>query len=130
MSTSQKTYTSLHNVNIICFLKTYLDLSTLSLDPILKVQVYDLIRANHLSIIKRRGFSIYYKNHFPMKLININLLQVCFTIECNIKNKLSVLITICRSPRQSQNKFFSFITNLKSSLQAMILRKPFLVMVR
>ena len=50
-------------------------------DPNPEVQGYDLIRADHLSNVKRGGICIYYKNHLPLKLINTNFLHECLTIE-------------------------------------------------
>ena len=107
---------------------TYLDSSILSHDPNLEVQGYDLIGANHPSNFTRVGVCIYYKNHLPLKLININFLHECLNIELNIKNKLCVLVALYQSPSQS-HMFSSFITNLESTLQAITLRQPFLTMV-
>ena len=106
-----------------------MDSSILSHDPNLEVQGYDLIRADHPSNVKRGGVCIYYKNHLSLKLTNINFLHECLTIELNIKNKLCVLIALYRSSSQSHNEFSSFVTNSKSTLQAITLRKPFLTMV-
>ena len=104
-------YTSLHSFDIICLSETYLDSSILSHDPNLEVQGYDLIRANHPSNVKRGGVCIYYKNHLPLKLTNINLLHECLTIELNIKNKLCMLVALYRSPSQSHSESSRFITN-------------------
>ena len=122
-------YTSLHSFDIICLSETYLDSSILSHYPNLEVQGCDLIRVDHPSNVKRGGVCIYYKNHLPLKLTNINFLHECLTIELHIKNKLCVLDALYRSPSQSHNELSSFITNLESTLQAITLRKPFLVMV-
>ena len=103
--------------------------SILSHDPNLEVHGYALIRADHPSNVKRGGVRIYYKNHLPLKLININFLHQCLTIELNIKNKLYVLVALYRSPSQSHNEPSSFITNLESTLQAITLRQTFLTMV-
>ena len=77
-------YTSLHSFDIICFLETYLDSSTLSHDPNLEDQGYDLIRANHPPNVKRVGVRVYCKNHLSIKLFDINLFHECLTIELNI----------------------------------------------
>ena len=122
-------YTSLHRFDIICLSETYLDSSILCHDPNLEVQRYDLIRAGHLSNVSRGGICIYYKNHLPFKLISIDFLHECLTIELNIKNKLCVLVALYLSLSQSRKKFSSFITNLESILQAITLRKLFLTMV-
>ena len=122
-------YTSLNRFHIICLSETHFGSSILSHDPNLEVQGYDLIRADHLSNVKRGGVCIYYKNHLPLKLININFLYQCLTIELNIKNKLCVLVALCRSPSQSHNELSNFVTNLHSTLLATTLKKPFLTMV-
>ena len=83
----------------------------LSHDVNLEVQEYYLIRADHPSNVKRGGVCLYDKNHLPLKLININFLLECLTIELNIKNKLCVLVALYRSPSQSHNEFSSFVTN-------------------
>ena len=54
---------------------TYLDSSTLTHDPNLEVQRYNLSRAYYPSNSKRGGLCIYYKKHLSLKLININFLQ-------------------------------------------------------
>ena len=73
-------YTSLHSFDIICLSETYLDSSILSHDPNLEVQGYDLIRADHPSNVKRGRVCIYYKNHLPLKLTNINFLHECLLL--------------------------------------------------
>ena len=73
-------YTSLHSFDIICLSKTYLNSGILSEDPNLEANGYDLIRADHQSNVKRGGVRIYYENHLPLKLININFLHECLTM--------------------------------------------------
>ena len=68
----------------------------LSDDPNPEVQEFDLIRADHPSNVKRDRVCIYYKNHLPLKLTNINFLHECLTIELNIKNKLCVIVALYR----------------------------------
>ena len=106
-----------------------MDSSIFSHDSNLEVQAYHLITADNPSNVKRGGVCIYYKNHLPLKLININFLHECLTFELNIKNKLCMLFALYRSPSQSHNEFSSFITNLESTLQVITLRKPLLTMV-
>ena len=106
-----------------------MDSNLLSHDPNLEVQGFDLISTDHLSNVKRGGVCICHKNHLPLKLININFLHECLTIELNIKSKLCVLVALYRSLSQSHNEFSSFITNLESTLQAITLRNPFLTTV-
>ena len=65
-------YNSLQNFDIICLSETYLDSSIIPQDSNLEIQGYMLIRADHLSNVKRGGVCVYYKNHLPLKLLNIN----------------------------------------------------------
>ena len=65
-------YNSLYEVDIICLSEIYLDSSILSqfLNP---------------SDVVRVGVCVCYKNHLPLKLLNINYLQECIIFELSIK---------------------------------------------
>ena len=67
-------YNFLHKFDIICLSETYLDSSILPQDPNIEMQTYTLIRTDHPSNVKRGGVCVYYKNHLPLKLLNINYL--------------------------------------------------------
>ena len=81
---SLSAYNSLHKFDIICLFETYLDSSILLQDPNLEMQAYMLIRVDHPSNVKRGGVCVYYKDHLPLKLLNINYLQEGITFELSI----------------------------------------------
>ena len=85
-------YNSLHKSDIIFLSETYLDSSILPQDPNLEMQGYTSIREDHLSNVKRGGVCVYYKNHLPLKLLNINYLQECITFELIIKTNFVLLL--------------------------------------
>ena len=85
-------YNSLHKFDIICLSETYLDSSILPQDPNLEMQRYTLIRADHASNIKRGGVCVYYKNHLPLKLLNIHYLQECIPLNQVLKTNFVLLL--------------------------------------
>ena len=112
------TYNASHKFDVICLSETYLDSSILPQDPNLKVQGYKLIRGDHPSDVKQGGACVYYKNHLPLKLLNINYLQECITFELSIKNKLCIIAALYRYPIQSHSESTNFTTSLELTLQA------------
>ena len=119
-------YNSLHKFDIIDLSKTYLDSSIL---PNLEIQAYTLIRADHPSNVKRGGACVYFKNYFPLKLLNINYLQECITFELSIKRKLCIITALYKSPSQSHSEFTNFTTSLELTLQAIASKNTFLSLV-
>ena len=111
-------YNSLNKFNVICLSETYLDSSILPQDPNLERQGYTLIRANHPSNVK--GGCVFYNNHLPLKLLNINYLQECTTFEISIKSKLCIIAGLYGSPSQSQSGFTNFNTSLELTLPAIV----------
>ena len=93
------------------------------------MQGYTLIRADHSSNVKRSGVCVYYKNHLPLKLLNINYLQERVTFELSIKNKLCIIAALYRSPSQSNSELTNFATSLELTLQATASKNPFLSLV-
>ena len=58
-------YNSIHKFDTICLSETYLNSKTLSNNENLNIPGYNLIRADHLSNIKREGVCIYFKESLP-----------------------------------------------------------------
>ena len=121
-------YNFLHKFDIICFSETYLDSSILSQDTNLEMTRYTLtlIRADHPSNVKRGEVFVYYKNHLPLKLLNINYLPECITSELSVKNKFCIIAALYRSTSQSQSEFTNFTTSLELPLHAIASKKSFL----
>ena len=91
-------YIFLHKFDIICLSETYLDSGILPQDLNIEMQAYTLIREDHPSNVKRGRVCVYYKNHLPLKLLNINYLEEYITFELSIKNQLCIIVILYRSP--------------------------------
>ena len=64
-------YNALHNYDIICISEIFLDSSHSYGDHSLKLEGYELIRADHPNNTKRGGVCIYYKEHLPLKIYHL-----------------------------------------------------------
>ena len=107
--------------------ETYLDSSILSDDKNLEIPGYDLIRADHPSNSKRGGVCVYYRNSLPLKILDIFYLQECIVFELKIGNKFCKIVSLYRSPNQSQDEFETFTNNLELILDKIFETNPFLV---
>ena len=61
-------YISTYKYDFICLSETFLDSS--SLDNLVDIQGYNLVRADHPDNSKRGGVCIYYKESLPVRVIN------------------------------------------------------------
>ena len=52
-----------------------------------------LVWADHPSNAKKGGVCIYFKNSFPLKVLDIQLLQECINFETKIADKMCTLIS-------------------------------------
>ena len=123
----QKAYLTIYNYNVICFSETYLDSSIASDDNSLEIPGYDLIWADHPSNIKGGGICVYYRNSLPLKILDIFYLQECIVFELKIGNKFCKIVSLYRSPNQSQDEFETFTNNLELILDKIFETNPFLV---
>ena len=100
-----RAYIFIHNSIFYAYQKPILTLdSTISTNNNnLIIPGYDLYRADHPSNGKRGGIRIYYKNCFLLKITNIKYLQECINFDIKIGGKLCTLVTLYRSPNQSQD---------------------------
>ena len=106
-----RAYITVHEFDVICLSKTYLDSSILHDDDNLQISGYNLYNEDHPLNVKRGGVCIYYKISLPLKIRNIHYLQECINFEIKIKDKLCNFISLYRSPNQNQDDFESFINN-------------------
>ena len=119
-------YNALHNYDLICISESFLDSSYSSNSHELKLQGYELIRADHPNDTKRGGVCIYYKDHLPIKQRNdISTLDECIVVE--IKNKKQKCFVTClyRSPSQSNEVFSNFCSDIEETLSNLNLESPF-----
>ena len=122
-----KTYIAIDKFDIICLSETYLDASTTSDDDNLAISGYNLIRSDHPSNNKRGDVCIYYKNFLTLRVLSIQYLQECINFELNIGGKICNVISLYRSPSQTQDEFEKFIDNLELNLETLCQNNPFLI---
>ena len=122
-------YNSRHKFEIICLSETYLDCSILPQDLNLEMQGYRLIQTDHPPNVKQGSTCVYYKNHLPLKLLNLNSLQECIIFGLSIKNKFFIIAALYRSPSQLHSEFTNFSTSLELTLQVIASTNPFLSLV-
>ena len=99
--TSLQAYNTLHKFDIICISETYLDSSISINDTDLNLDGYKIIRADHPLNLKRGGVCIYFKESLPLNILNVSPLQECLVVEVLYENKKCYLVTLYRSPSQS-----------------------------
>ena len=116
-----KAYIAIYNYDVICLSETYLDSSIPSDDNNLEIPGYDLIRAEHPSNSKRGGGCVYYRKSLLLKILDIFYLQESIVFELKTGNKSCKILSLYRSPNQSQDEFETFTNNLELILD------PFLV---
>ena len=124
-----RVYVVITKFDVVFLSETYLDSSNLSDDDNFNLPGYSVVRADHVSIIKKGGVCIYFKNSLPLKVLDIQLLQECINFEINIADKTCNFISFYRSPSQSKDEFESFADNLELNLDSIALRNPYLIVV-
>ena len=122
-----RAYVSVHKFDIISLSETYLDYSID--DENLEISGYYLIRSDHQSNIKHGGICIYYKNFRLLKVTDVRLLEECIAFDLILSNKLCSFVALYRSPSHSQNDFATFSDNLEMTLDFVLKKNPFLLVV-
>ena len=93
-----KAYIVFYKFYIICFSKTYLNISITPEDGNLEILGYNLIRSTHSSKSKRGDICIYFKSALPLRVFNIYDLQESINFEFKVGDKLCHFISLYRSP--------------------------------
>ena len=124
-----KAYFTIYNDDVICLSETYLDSSIPSDDNNLEIPGYDLILADHPSNKKEGDVCVYYRNSLPLKILDIFYLQECIVFDLKVGNKFCEIVSLYRSPNQSQDEFETFTNNLALILDKIFETNPFLVIV-
>ena len=125
--TQLKAYVSTYKYDLICLSETYLDSSIP--DDMIEKEEYNLVCADHPNNIKRGGVCIYYKESLPVRIISLPFLNEALLLEMSCNNKKIIVSVIYRSPRQNNNEFQLFITNLERLFSDINKRKPSLSVV-
>ena len=118
-----KAYIILHKFDIICSPETYLESTSPTDDDKLQIPGFTLIRYDHPSNAKHSGVCLYYRSTLPLRVINIGYLNECLSFELQIGDKICNIVTLYRSPSQSQDDFETFTDNFEMTLE--ILAKSF-----
>ena len=82
----------------------------------MSLQGYNLIRADHLDDVKRGGVCVYVKDSLATRVCVITKLNECIVIELNINSKKGYIISLYRSPSQTNDEFDEFLINLDLTL--------------
>ena len=122
-------YNSHHMYDIICLSETYLDSSVPYDDPRLNLSGYKLVRADNLSNNKRGGVGIYFKETLAIRPVPTNSLKECLLLEVFIGNKKGFVLSLYRSPSQSQEEFYDLLFSLDQLLSKMISQNPIFLLV-
>ena len=96
-------------------------------DNNLEIPGYFLIQEDHPSNSKPGGVCVYYRNSLLLKILDISSLQECIVSELRICNKFCKIVSLYRSPNQSQDEFETFTNNLELILDKIFETNPFLV---
>ena len=121
-------YISVHKFDIICFSETYLNSEIPSDDKNLEIAGYNLAREEHPSNGKCGGFCFCYKSSLPFRVIDVKYLQYSVYFELRI-SRCCKFSCLCRSPSQTQDKFETFLRNVKLALDKIHENNPFMTVV-
>ena len=113
----------------ICLSETYLSNSYHTDDDQLTFPLYNLIRADNPSNIKRGGVCIYYRDSLPVKIINLNILDKCLVCELSFGSHRVCLVSIYQTPSQSSNEYDTFLFNFEQLLTYLNSIKPRVLLV-
>ena len=81
-----------------------------------KTPGYIMYRVDHLSDVKRDGVCIYCKIIMSLKILSTSFFHECINFKVSIRNKICRFIHLYRTPGQSQDEFYDFLTHLEMNL--------------
>ena len=103
-------YNAVNKFDIICLSESFLDSSILTENNNLKINGYNMVRADHPNNVKRGGVCAYVRESLPARNLSNSYLRECLT---PLKG---YVITLYRSPSQGYYEFQSFTSNLEKLL--------------
>ena len=101
-----------HKFDMMCLSETFLDSSIPTDDERLNMTGYKLIRADNPSDSKKGGEGIYYNESLAVPQFEVKNLNECRIFEVSIKNKREYVVSLYRSPSQTQDEFDIFFDKL------------------
>ena len=114
---------------MICLSETFLDSSIPTNDERLNMKEYKLIRADNPSDSKIGGVAIYYKEFLAVRPVEVKSLNEWVIFEVSIKNKRGYVVSLYRSPSQTQDEFDNFLTSFKKLIGDIIAKNPSFVLI-
>ena len=119
----------LQPVTLTYLSKTYLGSSIPQDDPRLNLSGYNLVRGDSLSNNERGGVGIYFKETLAIRPVPTNSLKECLLLEVFIGNKKGFVLSLYRSPSQSQEEFYDFLFSPDQLPSNMISHNPVFLLV-
>ena len=68
---------------------------------------------------KRGGVCIYFRNSFPLKILNIHYLQESISFELQVISKICKFVSLYLSPSQTSDNFEEFANNFELTLDTL-----------
>ena len=122
-------YNSIYKYDMICLSETFLDSSFIPNDERLSLDGYEIVRSDHPNDVKRGGVCVYVKSSLAANVCNFNKLTECFVIEIVLNNKKGYIVSLYRSPSQTNDEFDEFIINFDLMLHDISSLNPSFVMI-
>ena len=114
----------------IYFSKTFLNFSNDSEYGRLKIEGYNLMRADHASRSKKGGVCVYYKKYIPLvRSYELCTLSSCLLSAICLKSKKCFHICLYQSTSQIQHKFENFCTNLETLMDPITNELPIYLVI-
>ena len=120
-------YNSSFRRDSICLSETYLDSATPK--NLLEIELFNLVRTDHLNNFKRGGVCIYDKDALPVRVINLSYFNETLLLETSHNNKKVIVSVIYRSPSQINDEFDLFLSNSEKRITDMKKCKPYLSVI-
>ena len=124
-----ETYNVQHKLDMICLSETFLDSSISTNDERLNMKGYKLTRADNASDSKKGGVGIYYKEFLAARPVEVNNVNECVIFEVSIKNKRGYVVSLYRSPSQTQDEFDIFLISFEQMIGDIIAKNPLFVLI-
>ena len=106
-----------------------MDSSFLPGDERLNLNGYTLTRKDHPDDVKRGGVCVYMKNSLATRVSNVSRLDECVIIELIVNNKKGYILSLYRSPSQTNDEFDEFLLNFDHTLNHISSLNPSFVMI-
>ena len=122
-------YNVQHKFDMICLLETFLDSSIPTNDERLNMKRYKLKIADNPSDSKKGGVGIYYKEFLAVRPVEVKNLNECVIFEVSIKKKRGYVVSLYRSPSQTQDEFDIFLVSFEQLIGDIIAKNPLFVLI-